>query len=1418
MACSLEMYHELAENVRGIVFLGTPHKGSKYANVFNNLLSLAPFAASRKHFISELDGSSLSLQDIHEQFCQICDGLTLVSFWEAKSTSVAGLSKFIVDKDTAILGLRNEIANPLDADHHTITKYTSRNDPNYTHVRNVISRVLGQPPRTTDRKQLQLQLFHRTSSRTVPALVTSADPAVVTTKKVRQLLGIDEAFEEELLSYQMRSAPGTGAWFLEGKAFQDWIDLSDPSAPPVFWLTGLPGTGKSTIASLVVECIQKVLGEESCQYHFFRHDDRGKRTFSYCLRSLVYQMAKFDPGLRSRIGNFCSDTGTNIASIKNGQLWEKLIENLVLTKDMEPRFWVLDGVDESDSSQTLLSSLNRLPSDIPIRVLLISRPMKSSRSLLTRPVLQESLDVHHTSDDIRYYVHEHLSQALPDDLELLETLSREVIAKAHGSFLWVRITIDGLQNSWHTKEDIQKTLTEMPTGMESLYVNMISGIKAQPERSRDIAFKVITWAACSYQPLTIRELEQALRPDFEDFTRLEESVAQICGHFVKVDGSALKLIHETAGTFLFGNREHPPLGMRKKDAHQYLALVCLRYLSDKKWRRIFGETHETRSPDRLSVYVEAHPLLLYAARHWAYHVSLAPPKSPELVMALGDFLENHCLTWMYAASLGREFNMVTRAAQHLKLYARAKPRVDEAPLTLKEVDTDFLRVWAGDLIRVVGKFSDAMARNPKSLFHHIPAFFPPASLVGQAYATRKKRNAFSVEGLQEEGWDDCISRIGVGGAQSITKIACTDKYILTVVPGTEQLMFWFAETCALVGSVTLPGEYVLMLALNMPRTKVATVSLKWIRVWDIASRRQIGCFPQDHDARPIAVTFDRDNCQVVVGYSDCLVRRFGLSEQKLLWEHRASTKGEDLDDLRVMEFGHDGTYVALAFRARPVYVHNIDPDQTRALPRRCVRWEDRRKAHNEVFNTAQSIKWLPDGDTVLMLYQDQCLVSWRIFDETQEEFHQVRANEMAVSDSGLLLLTAETNGSLSVWGLPHVSLIYKLNYHSVVWDLTFSPDGHRILDARGPLCNVWEPEVLVRSDEFDADEASSTTGSYLSSEIASFDISNSNNHVSALAHGAGEEYFCSGAEDGGVCIREMQTGKAIRKVYAHANGASVVSLAWSVSQKFMISADDSGRVIAKRLAVKEAGKWGVFPCLDYRLGCAVHQILFQGNSETVLVVSEGQVQAWNLKDKRCIVEVSFCSGAGRWISHPVDASLLLWLSSKQVLVVKWPTAQGSLLATVDTARERIRQQKTAEQATEPVVWADWPSTTQLLVYETGTTPSVGMKRPGSNLAALRLDALPLEEGVHELRRTEINVKGGVARVIGTTSDSLVYLDKEDCVCAWEASLQDEARIEKHFQLPKDWISQLHGQPTLLTEGNTLLCARNASVGIIRHGI
>ncbi|KAM0280149.1 hypothetical protein ACHAQH_004221 [Verticillium albo-atrum] len=65
---------EFAERILCIFFLATPHRGSDYAAVLNNVLKISGFLSSRQ-YLSDLTTGSTSIELINQDFCRYAEDL-----------------------------------------------------------------------------------------------------------------------------------------------------------------------------------------------------------------------------------------------------------------------------------------------------------------------------------------------------------------------------------------------------------------------------------------------------------------------------------------------------------------------------------------------------------------------------------------------------------------------------------------------------------------------------------------------------------------------------------------------------------------------------------------------------------------------------------------------------------------------------------------------------------------------------------------------------------------------------------------------------------------------------------------------------------------------------------------------------------------------------------------------------------------------------------------------------------------------------------------------------------------------------------------------------------------------------------------------------------------------------------------------
>lgn len=160
------------------------------------------------------------------------------------------------------------------------------------------------------------------------------------------------------------------------------------------------------------------------------------------------------------------------------------------------------------------------------------------------------------------------ADALPDTKFLVEARAESVflkededraalvgtiLGKSEESFLWTVLVLDELSNPC-VEGEINPALDEMPRDMEPLYQRILESM-THATGGRKLAKAILTWTTCATRPLTMKELEGALKIDIKDnFPKLVESILALCGHLVTVDKfGKVQLVHGTAGEILLND-------------------------------------------------------------------------------------------------------------------------------------------------------------------------------------------------------------------------------------------------------------------------------------------------------------------------------------------------------------------------------------------------------------------------------------------------------------------------------------------------------------------------------------------------------------------------------------------------------------------------------------------------------------------------------------------------------------------------------------------------------------------------------------------------------------------------------------------------------------------------------------------------
>jgi len=326
-----------------------------------------------------------------------------------------------------------------------------------------------------------------------------------------------------LLTEKQRT-PGTCEWIIDDTRYQEWINSPSNS----LWLIGGPGKGKTMIAMHVVDSLRNMpsvhSGQDIVLFFFcsdrYEHQNNAKAV----LRGLLYQLIK----RRTHLERYCDgklDKENQAQTLSSfGALWQIFVDMLG-DMDLGDVFIVLDGVEECDeaSRTTLLPhffdwlSTRRSTSRNSVKLFGASREILGAHFRPDCKIELGFVGSSLTDQDVEMFVDQRLERlARVDGFHRIRDLVRKsLLDRSEGTFLVVALLVQQLE-AMDTAFEMEEVLDTMPTGLDSLYNQMLSRLDP---KTKQVLQQSLRWMLVARRPLTLSELAAVIeRPKRATFT------------------------------------------------------------------------------------------------------------------------------------------------------------------------------------------------------------------------------------------------------------------------------------------------------------------------------------------------------------------------------------------------------------------------------------------------------------------------------------------------------------------------------------------------------------------------------------------------------------------------------------------------------------------------------------------------------------------------------------------------------------------------------------------------------------------------------------------------------------------------------------------------------------------------------------
>lgn len=776
-------------------------------------------------------------------------------------------------------------------------------------------------------------------------------------RRLASLIGISDRPKDDLFALEDARVDGSCEWFTSKKEFEQWR-ISWSGAPSIFWLSGNPTSGKSVLSSHVIKHL-KEQGHE-CSYFIFKQGMANKSSVGDCLRSLAYQMALFSAEVRTNLLQLEAD-GVIIEKNDERTIWRKLFLGAVLqAKLAQSHFWVIDALDECSKLQSFFQMTPTIESHVPLRIFITSRKtqeIERSFSQLSHEVIRHELLVSDTIDDIRLFIAARMDRLPVENSESRTFLTNKILKKSNGSFLWVRLVVQELEHTW-SDEGVEEVLSEIPADMNLLYMRTLENI-SKLSRASKLAKAILTWTVCASRPLTLSEMQCALKLDIKETVHnLDRSISSICGQLVFVDQrSRVQMIHKTARDFLLQEGLDSEFAVKKLEGHTRLAIKCLEFLSGNQFSASFGQKHKLGMKSAPSKDFE---LADYACNFFSNHLYNTSSLHSEPWDALYDFLCGNVLSWIEHLARTGDLHPITRTAMDIKAYLERRAKC--FPSIGQQFNS--VEAWSADLIRVSAKFRTNLLTSPSSIYWLIPPMCPTESIIAKSFTSPHR--GLTVKGSLSKNWDDCLTQINYHGSQA-TAIDHGDRYF-AVGLSTGKILVYHSVS-GQVNRVLDHRERVKILVFGAQDRFFASSGLRSVRIWDTSTGNEIWSFNTPHQVLALAFTSENE-CLMAATKGDhvsCWGLLDGSERVRIPWHdgfQEETTKTRQRQPPTLALFSPAQDLLAVSYRGRPILLFDVESE---VFFGNCIRRSSSRTSSVDIHYPIVAMAFNPSRDINLLI-------------------------------------------------------------------------------------------------------------------------------------------------------------------------------------------------------------------------------------------------------------------------------------------------------------------------------------------------------------------------------------------------------------------------------------------------------------------